>query len=66
MIGIELAKPCGGLVKEALDQGLLINVTTEKVVRLLPALVMRQDEAEQVVDQVCALIKEFLQIEVVS
>lgn len=60
MIGIELAVPCGGLVTKALDRGLLINVTSDKVVRLLPALVMQRDEAEQVVESTSALIKEFL------
>ena len=60
MIGIELAVPCGGLVAKALERGLLINVTSDKVVRLLPALVMQQDEAEQVVESTSAIIKEFL------
>lgn len=60
MIGIELAVPCGELVTKALERGLLINVTSSKVVRLLPALVMQQDEAEQVVKSTSALIKEFL------
>lgn len=60
MIGIELAAPCSGLVVKALERGLLINVTSEKVVRLLPALVMKQDEAEQVVENTSAIIKEFL------
>jgi len=60
MIGIELAVPCSGLVTKALERGLLINVTSDKVVRLLPALVMQQDEAEQVVESISAIIKEFL------
>ncbi|KIO49828.1 aspartate aminotransferase family protein [Nitrosospira sp. NpAV] len=60
MIGIELSKPCGDLVKEALKRGLLINVTSDKVVRLLPPLVMQRSEAEQVVDTLSMLIKEFL------
>ena len=60
MIGIELSKPCGELVKEALKRGLLINVTSDKVVRLLPPLVMQRSEAEQVVDILSALVKEFL------
>jgi len=59
MIGIELSKPCGDLVKDALKQRLLINVTLDKVVRLLPALVMKRSEAEQIVNIVSALIKEF-------
>ena len=60
LIGIELSVPCTDLVVKALDQKLLINVTSEKVVRLLPALVMRQDEGKQVVEITCRLIKEFL------
>lgn len=60
LIGIELSRPCGALVKKALEQGLLINVTSEKVVRILPALIMQQNEAEQVVIATSILIKEFL------
>ncbi|SFP65359.1 acetylornithine aminotransferase apoenzyme [Nitrosomonas cryotolerans] len=59
MMGIELSIPCGELVKKALEKKLLINVTSDRVVRLLPALVMQQSEAEQMVDAVCLLIKEF-------
>jgi len=59
MIGIELAKPCGELVKHALERKLLLNVTSEKVIRLLPALVMQQNEAKLVVETTCQLIKEF-------
>lgn len=61
MIGVELNKPCGELVKLALDKGLLINVTADSVVRLLPPLVMTQDEAQQLLDILCPLIKDFLQ-----
>lgn len=60
LIGVELALPCSDLVKKALDYKLLINVTSERVVRLLPALVMQPDEAKQVVDITCRLIREFL------
>jgi len=60
IIGIELSVPCAELVKRALAKKLLINVTSDKVVRLLPALIMQQDEAIQVVDATCLLIKEFL------
>jgi acetylornithine aminotransferase len=60
MIGIELSRPCGDLVKEAMKQGLLINVTSDKVVRLLPPLIMKRSEAEQVVNLVCGIIQEFL------
>jgi len=60
MIGIELAKPCGELVKLALDKGLLINVTADNVIRLLPPLVFTQAEAQQLLDMLCPLVTEFL------
>ncbi len=60
IIGIELAVPCVELVKRALEKKLLINVTSEKVIRLLPAFVMQPAEAQQVIDMTCLLIKEFL------
>ena len=60
MIGIELSRPCGELVKEALRKGLLINVTSDKVVRLLPPLVIQRAEAEQVVNTLSGIVKEFL------
>ncbi len=60
MIGIELDRPCGELVKLALEAGLLINVTADSVIRLLPPLVMTQDEAQQLVDRLSALVKQFL------
>ncbi len=59
MIGIELTKPCGELVNNALKQKLLLNVTSDNVVRLLPSLVIKQNETEQIVNMVSALIKEF-------
>ena len=61
MLGIELSKPCGDLVKLALAKGLLINVTADSVIRLLPPLIMSQAEAQLLVDGLCPLIKEFLQ-----
>lgn len=59
MIGIELDRPCGELVSRALQQGLLINVTSERVVRLLPPLIINDAEADQIADTVAALINEF-------
>ncbi len=61
MIGIELDKPCGELVKQALAKGLLINVTADTVVRLLPPLILSQAEAQQMIDILSSLIKDFLQ-----
>lgn len=60
MIGVELDRPCGELVRQALDAGLLINVTSDKVVRLLPPLIMNTDEAEQLVAKLSSLVKQFL------
>lgn len=60
MIGIELDRPCGELVQTGLDAGLLINVTADQVIRLLPPLVMRQDEAQQLIDLLVPLVTRFL------
>lgn len=60
MIGIELDRACGDLVKMALADKVLINVTAEKVVRLLPPLVMNEAEAKELVKRLSALIKAFL------
>ncbi|VFR34241.1 Acetylornithine aminotransferase [plant metagenome] len=60
MIGIELDRPCGVLVRRALDAGLLINVTRDKVVRLLPPLILSREEADYLVGQLVPLIKQFL------
>ncbi|MDT8382884.1 MAG: aspartate aminotransferase family protein [Gammaproteobacteria bacterium] len=60
MLGIELDRPCAALVSLALAQGLLINVTANNVVRLLPPLVMTDEQAQQLVDQLTPLICQFL------
>ncbi|MDO9050944.1 MAG: aspartate aminotransferase family protein [Methylotenera sp.] len=60
MIGIELDRPCGELVSMALAAKLLINVTADNVVRLLPPLVMSEAEATELVQRLAALIKTFL------
>ena len=60
MIGIELDRPCGELVTKALAAGLLINVTADKVVRLLPSLVFGEAEADELVLRLAPLIKDFL------
>ncbi len=60
MIGIELDRPCGDLVSQALKQKLLINVTNDNVVRLLPPLVLQREEANLLTEQLAALIKAFL------
>jgi len=60
MIGIELAYPCEELVKSALAAGLLINVTNDNVIRLLPPLVIKREEAAQIVAILSPLIADFL------
>jgi acetylornithine aminotransferase len=60
MIGIALSKPCGALVGQCADNGLLISVTADSVVRLLPPLIMTPAEADEVVAILCPLIREFL------
>jgi acetylornithine/N-succinyldiaminopimelate aminotransferase len=60
MIGIELDRPCGVLLGQAAEAGLMISVTADRVVRLLPALIISRDEAAQIVAILCPLIKEFL------
>lgn len=60
MIGIALDRACASLVSQGLERGALINVTAEKVVRLLPPLVMSEAEGLELADMVVALIREFL------
>ena len=60
MLGIELNKPCSELVPQALAQGLLINVTADNVIRLLPPLVFTRQEAQQLLDVLCPLVITFL------
>ena len=60
MIGIELDRPCGELVGKALAAGLLINVTADKVIRLLPPLILNENEARELVDRSVPLIRDFL------
>jgi acetylornithine aminotransferase len=61
MIGVELARPCGELVREALEAGLVINVTADNVIRLLPPLVMAEAEAREVLARLLPLVKAFLE-----
>jgi acetylornithine/N-succinyldiaminopimelate aminotransferase len=59
MIGIELDLPCGELVSMALAQGLLINVTNEKTIRLLPPLILDEAQIELLVAILSGLIKDY-------
>ena len=60
MLGIELDRPCGVLLSQAADAGLLISVTADTVVRLVPALIMTHEDANQIAEILCPLIKNFL------
>ncbi len=60
MIGIELDRDCGELVQRGLDAGLLINVTADRVVRLLPPLIFSESDARELVNGVARLIREFV------
>jgi len=60
MIGIELDRPCGALVAAGIEAGILINVTADRVVRLLPPLVMSDAEGDELADALAALIRRFL------
>ena len=59
MLGIELEKPCSVLTARALEAGLLINVTRDRVVRLLPPLILTTQEADEIVKILVPLIKAF-------
>jgi len=60
MLGIELDRPCAALVGKALDQGLLINVTAERVIRLLPPLITTEKQADMIIELASGLVTEFL------
>ena len=60
MIGIELAKPCGVLTQRAAEAGLLISVTADNVIRLVPPLILTEAEADEVVALLAPLVQEFL------
>jgi acetylornithine aminotransferase len=60
MIGIELGRDCDELVKMALAEHLLINVTSSNVIRLLPPLIISDEQAKLIVDIVCKIVKQFL------
>jgi len=60
MLGIELSKPCGALVQQAADKGLLISVTADSVVRLVPPLILTAAQADEIIAILCPLISAFL------
>jgi acetylornithine aminotransferase len=60
MLGIDLAKPCGALVQRAADAGLLVSVTADSVVRLVPSLILTTLEADRIAAILCPLIQTLL------
>ncbi|MDB5967023.1 MAG: aspartate aminotransferase family protein [Polaromonas sp.] len=60
MLGIELAVPCGELLKRAADNGLLLSVTADTVIRMVPSLIMTTAEADEAVAILCPLIRQLL------
>ena len=60
MIGIELDRPCAEIADLALKEKLLVNVASGNVVRLLPPLILKDEEATVLVEKLSVIIKEFL------
>jgi len=60
MIGLELDRPCGDLVRRGLEAGIVINVTADRVVRLLPPLIIREAEVRELLAVLAPLVKAFL------
>jgi acetylornithine aminotransferase len=60
MIGVELTKPCGALVGQCADKGLLISVTADSVVRLVPPLILTMAEADEIAAILVPLIRDTL------
>ncbi len=61
LLAIELDRPCQPLSQVALDHGLVVNVTAEKIVRLLPPLILNRAEADQICQTLGAIIPPFLE-----
>ena len=60
MIGIELDRPCGVLLTQAMEAGLLLSVTADKVIRLVPPLILTSEEAAEIAARLVPLVKAFL------
>ncbi|PPE65479.1 aspartate aminotransferase family protein [Caldimonas caldifontis] len=60
MLGIELDRPCGALLGQALEAGLLMSVTADKVIRIVPPLILSEAEAAEIVTKLAPLVKAFL------
>lgn len=60
MIGVEMDRPCGALIQQAADAGLLISVTADRVIRLLPALIITEQEADELAERLLPVVQQFL------
>jgi len=60
MIGIELDRPCGAIMQQALDAGLLLSVTADSVIRLVPPLIITPAEADEIVSILAPIVTQFL------
>jgi len=60
MLGVELAKPCGALVQQAAEAGLLISVTADTVIRMVPPLILTTAEADDIVAKLAPLVRQLL------
>jgi acetylornithine aminotransferase len=60
MIGVELDRPCGALLNRAADAGLLVSITADSVIRIVPPLILTEAEAQEIVDKLVPLVTAFL------
>ena len=60
MIGMELDRPCYELMAQALEVGLLINVTADNVIRIVPSLIINESEAREIVSRLAPLVHAIL------
>ena len=60
MLGIELDRPCGAILNRAAEAGLMLSVTADSVIRLVPPLILSEDEAAQIVALLVPVVKTFL------
>jgi acetylornithine aminotransferase len=60
MIGVELDRPCGEIVRRALAKGLVTNVTADTVIRLVPPLIYQEAQSRELVSILAPLVKDFL------
>jgi acetylornithine/N-succinyldiaminopimelate aminotransferase len=60
MLGIELDRPCGVIMNQALEAGLLLSVTADSVIRLVPPLIITVEEADEIVAILAPIVKKFL------